>query len=459
MNLLVLGLSHKTARVEQREKASLSEKEARALLRDLLATGAVSEAVALFTCNRTEVYAAAPDALAAEDAVASAIVTHSRISPDELACARYVLRDERAAAQLFRVASSLDSMVLGESEIQGQVRAAWDTAREEEASGPVLNHLFRQAIEVGKRVRSETRITQGPTSVAAVAVQLAREAFDDLPHRRALLIGAGQVGEATARSLVDSGVCGLTVANRTVSTARLVAEKVGGTGVGFDRLEGELVAADIVVSSTDAPHLILSHDHIERVMAARAHRPLILIDIAVPRDLDPRIGEVAGAVLYDIDDLERVVEASISERLREAERAETIVGSEVRRFGEWRHGLAVAPTISSLRERAEAIRQGEIARMGAQWESLTDSDLERLEALTKAIVNKLLHEPTVRVRAAAQNGMGLEHVETLRHLFDLPVTEADRPTVVRAVAPAEDPDRLPATGPAREAGAAERAAS
>lgn len=420
MHLVCIGLSHKTAPVEQREKAALSEHAARSVLRSLVGAREVSEAVALSTCNRTEIYVVGDDLGSAEDAMVRAVVDHTAISRGEFDCARYLHLEERAAGHLFRVASSLDSMVLGESEIQAQVRAAWALAQEEETSGVVLNRLFRQAVEAGKRVRHETRISEGPTSVASVAVQLAREAFGDLPRRRALLVGAGQVGEATARNLVSSGLKDLAVANRTVTTARNVAEEVGGRGVGFDRIAVELENADIVISSTDAPHPILFHDDIARVMATRPTRPLILIDIAVPRDLDPRIGEVKGAVLYDIDDLERVVEASISERTREAEKAESIIGSETRRFGEWRHGLAVAPTITSLRERAEDIRRTEMARIEGQLDSLSAEDLERVEALTKAIVSKLLHEPTVRARAAAQSGEGMAQVEVLRHLFDLP---------------------------------------
>jgi glutamyl-tRNA reductase len=446
MHLVCIGLSHKTAPVEQREKAALSEHAARSVLRALVGTRDVSEAVALSTCNRTEIYAVGDDLSETEDAMVRAVVDHTSISRGELDCARYLHLEERAAGHLFRVASSLDSMVLGESEIQAQVRGAWELAQEEETSGVVLNHLFRQAIEAGKRVRHETRISEGPTSVAAVAVQLAREAFGDLPRRRALLVGAGQVGEATARSLVSSGLRELVVANRTVSTARTVADKVGGRGVGFDRIGAELETADIVISSTDAPHPILFRDDIARVMAERPTRPLILIDIAVPRDLDPRIGEVKGAVLYDIDDLERVVEASISERAREAQKAETIIGSEMRRFAEWRHGLAVAPTISSLRERAEEIRRTEMARIGGQLDSLSAEDLERVEALTKAIVNKLLHEPTVRARAAAQNGEGLTHVEVLRHLFDLRLEGRADLGNSRSDSPASRDEPLPSRG-------------
>jgi len=421
VNLIVLGLSHKTAPVEQREKASLSEKEARALLRELLASGAVSEAVALFTCNRTEVYAAASDALAAEDAVATAIVTHSRISIDELACARYVLRDERAAAQLFRVASSLDSMVVGESEIQGQVRAAWELAAEESATGPILNQLFRQALEVGKSIRTQTHIGAGSSSVPAVALDLAEDVLSDLPGRKVLVIGAGRMAEATAHALVQHGVHEVVVANRTVSTARELAGRFGGRGVGFDKLSEELHGADIVISSTDAPHPILRTKELGPAMADRADRPMVIVDISVPRDVEASVADIPGVALFDIDDLERVVEANLNGRRLEAERGEGFVIGAVQGFSAWRRGLTATPAITSLRERAEEIRQNELARLDGQWDDLSDADRRRVEALTKGIVNKLLHEPTVRVRAAAEDGDGdaLRHLESLRHLFGL----------------------------------------
>jgi len=426
MGIIVIGLSHKTARIEQREKAAVAEPAARALLRALRSKGAADEAVVLSTCNRTELYAVADDLAAAEEALCDALVAHTLMSRPELDCARYGHRDDRAAAHLFRVVASLDSMVLGESEIQGQVRAAFELASEEGTVGPQLDRLFRQGLEVGKRVRRETRIGHGPTSVAAVAVQLAREAAPDLTRWRVLLIGAGQVAEQTARTLLDQGACTIVVANRTVGTARALAEPLGGTGVGFDRLAEELAAADIVISSTEAPHAIIRREDVERALASRPDRPMVLIDIAVPRDLDHGIAELPGAVLHDIDDLERVVEANLNGRLLEAERAAALVAAELRRFADWRRGLAVTPTISSLRARAEEIRRGELGKLAGQWESMSERDRERVEALTKAIINKLLHEPTVRAREAAATGEGLRELETLRILFGLDAAEAGK---------------------------------
>ncbi len=421
MNLLVFGLSHKTAPVEQREKAALSETATRQLLKELVAGGTVDEAIALSTCNRTEVYVATPDPLAAEEAVADAIVARTKISEDELACARYVLRDDRAAAQLFRVASSLDSMVVGESEIQGQVRGAWDLGMEEGTTGPLLNQLFRQALEVGKSIRSNTRIGSGSSSVPAVALDLAEDVLSDLPGRRVLVIGAGRMAEATTLALMQHGVRDVVVANRTVGTARELAERFGGRGVGFDMLADELGGADIVISSTDAPHPILGAREIAPVMAGRADRPMVVVDISVPRDVDAAVAELPGVALFDIDDLERVVEANLNGRRLEAERGEGFVIGAVQGFSAWRRGTVASPAITSLRARAEAIRQAELARLDGQWEGLSDADRARLEALTKGIVNKLLHEPTVRVRAAAEGGDGeaQRHLDSLRHLFGL----------------------------------------
>lgn len=417
MHLIVVGLSHRTAPVEQREKAALTDAGARALLRTMLRKPGVSEAVTISTCNRTEVYVRTEDGAAAEEAICQALVAHTEITREQFDCARYTHRDERAVAHLLRVASSLDAMIVGESEIQGQVRAAFERAKEEDAVGSVLDSLFRKALETGKRVRRETGISAGAVSVASVAVELAREVVTDLRDRRVLLIGAGEVAEATATALVASGVAEVVVANRTVSTARSLADRIGGQGVGFDQLPNELAQADIVISSTDAPHALLSHGDVEQAMRARPGQPMVLIDIAVPRDLAADIADVPGVRLHDIDDLERVVERNLNGRLREAELAEGIVEAESRRFTEWRRGLAVAPTISSLRERAEQIRLGEMEKVAGQWDTLSEADRERLEQVTRAIVNKLLHEPTVRLRAAVAEGDGVGHLESLRHLF------------------------------------------
>ncbi|MCC6830989.1 MAG: glutamyl-tRNA reductase [Thermoleophilia bacterium] len=419
MHVVVVGLSHKTAPVEMREKAALSDRATRALVRGLIEHGEIVEAVALSTCNRTELYAATKDPVIAERLLVEALVERTSISRSELDCARYQERDDRAATQLFRVASSLDSMVLGESEIQGQVLAAWELAMEEGASGPVMNQLFRQAIEVGKRVRTDTRISRGPSSVPAVAVGIATRAFTDLPQRRVLVIGAGQMAEAVLTSLVDHGVGEVRVVNRTVSTARMLASGFGGEGFGFDRLADELRLADIVISSTDAPHTILDRAVLEGALGDQDGRRVMIVDISVPRDVDADVARIPGVELHDIDDLERVVEANLNGRRQEALMGEHLVVEAVAGFCDWRAGLAAAPAIRDLRDWAERVRADEVQRLSGSWDSMSDADRERVEALTRALVNKLLHEPTVRARAALGQADGIRHIESLRHLFGL----------------------------------------
>jgi glutamyl-tRNA reductase len=401
-SVLVLGLSHKTSPVEEREKAALSEAETRALLRELTTSGAVREAVALSTCNRTEIYVCSPDPARAEGVVAGTLVARTTITPGELACARYLLRDDRAVTQLFRVASGLDSMVLGESEIQGQVRAAWQLAAQEGAAGPILDRLFRQALQVGKQVRSATRVGAGAASVSSAAVDLAEEVLDDLPGGRVLVIGAGQMAEATALALVRHGVREVVVASRSVGGARALAEQVGGRGAGLDRLAEELAGADIVIASTGAAHPVLRPAQVAAVMAARAGRPMVIVDIAVPRDVDAGVADVAGVALLDIDDLERVVEASLNGRRAEALRGESYVRDAAQAFAAWRAGRRADSAITALRARAEEIRRAELDRAADGWEGLSAANRARLDALTRRIVNKLLHEPTVALREAAE---------------------------------------------------------
>lgn len=427
MNLLVLGLSHKTAAVAQREKATMSDPAARKVLRDLMTGRRVNEAVALSTCNRTELYVATHSPAEAEWALAQAMLARTRISQSELACAQYVLRDERAAAQLFRVTSSLDSMVIGESEIQGQVRAAWERAGEEGTVGPILNRLFRQALEVGKKVRTSTRIGAGASSVSTVAVDLAGQVLDDLPGGRVLVIGAGQMAESTTAALVSHGVRDVVVANRTVGTARELAGRFGGRGVGFDRLDHELRDADIIISSTDAPHPVLCTEQLGPVMSAREGRPMVLIDISVPRDIDPAVAKIDGVALFDIDDLERVVEMNLNGRRLEAERGEDLVMDAVESFAAWARGMAAAPAITTMRAQAEQLRRAELARLESQWEGLSEGDRARVDHLTRSIINKLLHAPTVWMREAAESGDedALRSIATMNDLLGLSEARID----------------------------------
>jgi glutamyl-tRNA reductase len=331
-HLVVVGLSYRTARIEQREKAALSDTAARSLARALRDDRALSEAAVLSTCNRTELFAVAADPDQAEAALSRALVAHSRISHAELARARYVHRGTPAVRHLLRVAASLDSMVVGESEIQGQVRTALALGREEGIVGPVLTRAFRQALVAGRRVRRETRVGSGAVSVSSVAVDLARTALGDLSERRALLIGAGRTAEATARALLGHGLREVVVANRTSTRATCVASRFGGRAVGLDALPRELGATDVVISSTGARQAMLHPGNVAPALAGDARRRLVVIDIGVPRDVDPRVGAIPGVRLHNIDDLERVAAANLNGRRVEAGRAEAIVEDELARL-------------------------------------------------------------------------------------------------------------------------------
>jgi glutamyl-tRNA reductase len=330
--LVLLGLSHRTAGIEQRERASLSRPAARSVLSALRAHPGVRESAVLSTCNRIELLAVVGDSARGEVALGQALVDHTRIDSRELRRATYTHRDERAVRHLFRVAAALDSMVVGESEIQGQVRAALELARDEGSLGALLEPALRAALAAGRRVRSETRLAEGAVSVSSVAVQLARTALGDLHRRRVLLIGAGRAAEATARALVGHGLREVVVANHTPATASRIATRFGGRAVGLDALVGELGTADVVISSTDAPHPVLDVETVAAAVTPERRQPLVLIDVAVPRDIDPRVQGLRGIRLHNIDDLKRAAEANLNGRRREAERAEVIVAEEARRF-------------------------------------------------------------------------------------------------------------------------------
>ena len=421
--LLAVGLSHKTAAIKHRERTALNDRLAREVLRGLGRQPAVGEAVALSTCNRTELYAVVQDPGAGEAALRRALLDHARLDESRLECALYTFHEDRAVAHLFRVAAGLDSMVLGESEIQGQVRAAAERAAEERLLGPLLGGVYRQALAAGKRVRRETRVGAGTISVSSVAVDLARQRFEELEACRAVLIGAGRAAESTARALMASGLRQLVVANRTAGAARVLAAHFGGRGVGFDSLPDELCAADIVISSTNAPHRILRRGDIEAVMASREERRLVVIDIAVPRDVETTAKSLPGVTLYDIDDLEQAAEENLNGRRREAERAELIILDELSHFREWHRGAATAPGVRALWARAEAIRQSELAELDS--DSLSPEARVQLDAVTRSLVKKLLAEPTQRLRALDDPDAGLRHLESLRYLFGLAEAEAE----------------------------------
>jgi glutamyl-tRNA reductase len=422
--LLTLGTSHKTASVAVREKLALPEGRAVSVLTELVSRPAIHEAVAISTCNRTELYLVASDPVEAENEALAALSRQAGIPPTELLGSLYSLRGMDSVRHLFEVASGLDSMIVGEAEVQGQVKRAYELALVEGVTGPITNRLFRDALGAGKRTRTETAIGRSRVSVSSVAVELARSVLGELSSRRVLVIGAGENGELTAKALRERGVETIFVANRRYDRAIGLAQRFGGKAIRFDDLPGELIHADIVVSATSSPHQIVGAEELELVMELREGRPLLLIDIAVPRDIDPSVRELAGITLYDMDDLQREVARNLSGREAESGRARAIVEQEVERYGDWLGSLDVVPTVAALRARGEEIVERVLRENETRWESLSDADRERVETLARAVVNRMLHEPTVRIKAAAEKGGSYIYLQALRELFGL---EPDAP--------------------------------
>jgi glutamyl-tRNA reductase len=414
MSLLLVGISHRVAPVELRERVALSAEESSALAAELAVTD--GEAVCLSTCNRTELYLAGDEAADTADRALALLAERARLDESRLRAVAYRLEDEAAGIHLFRVAAGLDSMVPGEGEILGQVRDAYETG----TPGPLLDRLFRQAIHAGKKVRTETAIAESPASVSSAAAALAEQVFGDLGGCKVLLVGAGKIGELAARNLASRGAEIAVVANRSLEKAEELAERFGGgRAVTLEHLSAELARVDVVLTSTSAPGHLLTKADVAFRLAERKGRPLFLIDIAVPRDLDPAIHELDGCYLYDIDDLESVVAESLAGRRREAGRAEAIVLDEAERFRAWQASRDVVPAIASLRALAEEIRETELDRARARLERLTEAERRAVEAVTARIVDKLLHVPTVRMKEAAAGADGAVYADALRHLFGL----------------------------------------
>ena len=404
MSIVLVGISHHQAPVELRERAALDLERASELARRL--AGERGEAVCLSTCNRTELYLADESAEEAETKAEAALLALE----EELGPALYRLRDDAAALHLFRVAAGLDSMVPGEGEILGQVRSA----AEHGATGPLLDRLFRQAVHAGKKARTDTAIGESPASVSSAAAALAEQVFGDLQGSSVLAIGAGKVGDLALRNFVTRGAAIAFVASRTEARAAELAERFGARVVALDLIGEALQTADVVVSSTSAPGWIVTRADVERALPSRGGKPLFLIDLAVPRDLDPAIHELDGCYLYDIDDLEAVVAETLAARREEAKRAEKIVAVEAEEFHEWHVSRDVVPAIASLRAHAEEIREAELERA-----KLTGSERRAAESVTAAVLNKLLHLPTIRMKEAAAAADGVIYADAVRHLFGL----------------------------------------
>jgi glutamyl-tRNA reductase len=402
MRLVLVGTSHHHAPVELRERIALDRDRAGELARSL------GEAVCLSTCNRTELYVAAEDA---QDAERRAVEALAELEPD-VEQALYRLHDHAAALHLFRVAGGLDSLVPGEGEILGQVRVAYESG----TPGLVLDRVFRQALHAGRKVRAQTAIGESPASVSSAAAALAEQVFGDLAGRSILLIGAGKISEQAARNLLTRKARIAFVANRTLDRANELAQRLGAEAIPLEQIGEHLAHADVVVSSTGSPDIVLDAKTVEQ---ARRGRQLLFVDLAVPRDLDPAIHQLDGCYLYDIDDLEAIVAETLAGRRGEAERAEALVAAEAQKFHEWQSALDVVPAIASLRARAEEIREAELRKAEGLLGRLDESQRRAVESLTGQIVNKLLHLPTVRMKQAAAAADGVIYAEAVRHLFGL----------------------------------------
>jgi glutamyl-tRNA reductase len=407
----MLGTSHRRAGLDVRERFHLVPEDAAALAGRLAGEGA--EAVVLSTCNRTEIYLAGE--LGSAATARAALHERSGLAGEELDAVVDERRDADAGLHLFRVAAGLESLLPGEAQILGQVREAYELAQRAGATGRVLNRLFEHALHAGKRVRAETGVGTTSAAVPAAAARLAREVVGDLDGRRVLVIGAGKMGGLAAESFLALGADRVFVANHRIERAEELAQRFGGEAVPFERIGEELARADVVLSSTRCPQVVLHASDVEPALASRDGRALLLVDIAVPRDLDPAIADLAGCELYDLDALGTVALDAAARRDEEMRAAESIVADESAAFGEWLRALDVVPVVAARRRRGEEIRMRELARLEPRLRGLSPRERESVEMLTAQIVNKLLHEPTVRVK----EGTAPAYAEALEHLFAL----------------------------------------
>jgi glutamyl-tRNA reductase len=421
MNIVLLGLNHKTAPVELRERLAIGPLQLEQATRSLLQAPGVLEGMILSTCNRVELFTSlqpdAPDLL-------HFIETYFDIEREVVAPHIYEYRQENAVRHLFRVACSLDSMVIGEPQILGQVKSSYLAARSAGAIRGHLDKVLQRAFVVAKRVRSETQIGSSSVSIASVAVELARKIFGSLEGKKVLLVGAGKMSEQAARHLMAQGAGSVLVANRTHERAEQLAQRFGGRTIGFDDLYTSADQADIIITSTGAARPVFRREHAQHFLQQRRGRPIFFIDIAVPRDVDPEVNKLDGIFLYDIDDLQSVAGSHLKERSREAELAEAMILAEVDKYQRRLHALNVAPEIVQLQQSAEQIRQGELRRLGSRLQGLSAEQQTAVEALTRSLVNKFLHRPVQAIKAAASEG-NTAAVEAIREAFGTSVSTGE----------------------------------
>lgn len=418
MHLTLVGLSHKTAPIEIREKLTFPANRQHDALTRLTDSDTVSEAVIVSTCNRTEIYAVTAADSDGPGAIIDFMADYHDLDRHELVRYLYISEGEAVVKHLFRVVASLDSMVLGEAQILGQVKEAYEHSFSSAACGRIFNKLFRQSFEVGKRVRSETEIGENAVSISYAAVELAKRVFESLAGRTIFILGAGKMSELTAKNLVGGGVARVLVANRTFERAEELAARFDGEAVPYEDRYEWMREADIVISSTASPEYVVLKDE----LAAAVHRrrdPLFLIDIALPRDIDPGVSQLSDVYLYDIDDLNGVVSANLEERMREAERAEVIVEEEMDEFETWLESMEVVPTVAAIRAKAEKVRAEELEKAMKRLGGLSEKEAKTVEMMSQAIVNKMLHGPTERLKKVSGDKYGVGYIEAARYLYGL----------------------------------------
>ena len=425
MHIVIVGLSHKTAPVEIREKVAFAPTAMQEPLQQLQELPGVLEGLIVSTCNRVELYAVSKDPAAATIALRHFLADFHELSRNDLKEHLYDYSGEEAIHHLFRVASSLDSMVIGEPQILGQIKTAYGYAVEHQTAGLILNRFLHKAFSVAKRVRTETGIASNAVSVSFAAVELARKIFDRLDNKTVMIIGAGEMCELAARHFMSNGVPDVLVTNRTFERAEKLAAELKGKAVPFDRFTDDLVAVDIVLTSTGAPNFILGHRQMDEIIRRRKHKPMFLIDIAVPRDIDPRVNDVDNVYLYDVDDLQGVVQANLKERQKEARKAESIVEQEIGQFARWLENLDVKPTIISLRRKLDELRRQELEKTFGNLKDLTDKQRKSIEAMSNALLNKIMHKPIELLKNGQNDNGGEDYVDAVRTLFDLPAPAQD----------------------------------
>ena len=421
MPILMIGLNHKVAPIGVRERLAFGPERVPVALKELMGdeTTGINEVVLLSTCNRTEVYLCTCDSSEGENRLREFLADHAKLPVEDLGHMLYIRRGVEAVEHLMQVSTGLDSLVLGENEILGQVRTAAEMAQAAGATGPILSALFRYAIQAGKRARAETEIGCGDISVASVVVELAEQAFGPLAKRTALLIGAGKISAITARALVRSGLRCVMVANRTFEKAQKLAGNLGGMAVHFDALDESLTQADIVICSTGAPHIVLHSDAVVKAQKMRFGRPLLVADLAVPRDADPAIASIPGVQLANIDDLDVVVKTGHPVTKSVCQEVEAVIRQEVDGFRQWFSTRRCVPVIQALHQRAESIYQAEVEHTLRRLGPLTPDQEKLVQTMGKAIAQKLLHQPTVRLRELSLDENPSTYLKLIQELYDI----------------------------------------